>query len=83
LLSEIEVHNCDVLKVNDFVFDFNDELDYVASELAKYSSVTKKGDGEYFFKDIKISIMDKSKMGDEGNTLGYFYCADDVTHLEI
>lgn len=82
LLSEVEIHNCEKIIVNDFVFGFNDELDYVASELAKYSSVRKNGEGEYFFKDIKVSIMDKSQMGEEGSTLGYFYCAEDVTHLE-
>ena len=82
LLNEVEVHDCDTIKVNDFAFGFDDELDYVASELAKYSSVRKNGDGEYFFKDIKVSIMDKNKMGGKGSTLGYFYCAEDVSHVE-
>ena len=82
LLSEVEVHYCDEIKVNDFVFGFNDELDFVASGLNNYSSTKKSGEGEYFFKEIKVSIMDKSQMGGEGSTLGYFYCAEDVTHLE-
>lgn len=83
LLNEIEVHNCDKIKVNDFVFDFNDELDFIASGLNNYSLETRKGEGEYFFKDIKVTIMNKNQMGAEGGTLGYFYCAEDVTHLEI
>jgi hypothetical protein len=82
LLIEVEVHNCDKIKVIDFVFDFNDELDIIASGLSKYSFATQKSEGEYFFNDIKVSIINKSQMGAEGSTLGYFYCAKDVTHLE-
>lgn len=83
LLNELEVHNCSMLQVNDFKFGFNDELNYVASELAKYSSVRKIDEGEYFFKEIKVSIMDKNKMGGEGSSLGYFYCSEDVSHLDF
>lgn len=81
-LSEIEVHKCDLIIVNDFSFGFNDELDHIVSGLAKYSSIIKKGEGEFFLSDIKVSIIDKNKMGGEGSTLGYFYCAEDVSHLE-
>ena len=76
------MHDCDVIKVNDFTCGFNDELDYIASELAGHSQVQKNGEGEFFFPEIKVSIMDKSQVGEEGSTLGYFYCADDVRQLE-
>ncbi|MBX2923989.1 MAG: hypothetical protein KF746_17450 [Chitinophagaceae bacterium] len=83
LLSEVEIHNCDKIKVNDFVFNFNDDLTFIASGLSKYSSVIKYGDGEYLLSDIKVSLLDKSQMGEYGDHhLGYFYCAEDVTHLE-
>lgn len=82
LLSEIEIHNCESIKVNDFIFRFSDDLDDIALGLKKYSSVRKEGEGEYFFKEIKFSIINKKHMGGEGVTLGYFYCADDVAHLE-
>lgn len=82
LLSELEVHQCDKIKVLDALFDFNDELDSIALELCRYSPINNQSEGEYFFKDLKIVIMDKTQMGGEGSTLGYFYCAADVTHLE-
>jgi hypothetical protein len=82
LLLEIEIHNCNAIIVNDFSFDFETELDFIASGLSAYSAVTQKGDGEYFFSDIKVSVLDKNQMGDDGTTLGYFYCAKDASHLE-
>ena len=81
-LSEVEVHFCDQITVVSTLFDFNDNLDYIASIISEHSQKISHSDGEYFFKDLKIVIMDKQKMGGEGITLGYFYCASDVTHLE-
>jgi len=82
LLSEIEVHHCDKIKVLDTLFDFNDDLDSIASGLYRYSPISKHSEGEYFFKDLKIVIMDKTQMGGQGSTLGYFYCTSDATHIE-
>jgi hypothetical protein len=82
LLSEVEIHHCSKIKVLDVLFGFEDEVDSVVSRLEKHSSVTEKGEGEYFFKDLKIVIMDAQSMGGEGSSLGYFYCATDVSHLE-
>ncbi len=81
-LSDLEVHNCERIMVNNFSFGFSDNLDYIASELARYSSVNKKAKGEYFFKEIKVSILDEMQMGGEGSSLAYFYCAENVNHLE-
>lgn len=83
LLSEIEVHNCDKIKIYDIFFDFEDDLDSIASQLNEYSSMEKKDDGEYFFKELKTVIMDKNKMGGIGTSLGYFYCTSDVSHHAI
>ena len=67
----------------DFVFDFDDELDFIAIELSKYSPISMKRDGEYFFKGLHISIIDERHMGgEELSTISYFYCASDVSHLE-
>jgi len=83
LLSDLEVHRCEKIQVFDFVFDFNDDLDFIAKELSKYSPMSKTGDGEYFFKDLHISMIDEMHMGgEEKNTISYFYCASDVSHLE-
>lgn len=81
-LNEIEVHQCDKITVLDISIYFNDDLNHIALQLETKSPISRKGEGEYFFKDLKISIMDKSQMGGEGNSLGYFYCASDVSHLE-
>lgn len=82
LLSEVEVHCCEKIMVNDFSFDFNDELTSITAGLNEYSSEKRLAGNEYFFKEIKVVVMDKNQMGGEGSTLGYFYCAEDVTHLE-
>lgn len=81
-LCDIEVHRCDKIKVLSSVFDFNTELDNIASQLERYSPSIKQDKGEYFFKELKLVIVDKMEMGDEGTTLGYFYCASDISHLE-
>jgi hypothetical protein len=81
LFIELEIHYCDSIKVFDFLFDFNFPLSSIAAQLSKYSAITKQMEGEYFFQDLKLVIIDKRQMGDDGNTLGYFYCAFDVSHL--
>lgn len=66
----------------DVIFDFESELDWIAAKLSKYSTLTQKSDGEYFINDLHISIIDEMHMGgEEKNTLSYFYCASDVSHL--
>lgn len=82
LLIEIEVHKCTQIKVLDIIFDFNTNLNSITSQLSKYSIVENKSKGEIFLKDINILLMDKEHMGGAGNTLGYFYCASDVSHLK-
>ena len=81
-LIEIEVHKCTQIKVLDIIFDFNTNLNSITSQLSKYSIVENKSKGEIFLKDINILLMDKEHMGGAGNTLGYFYCASDVSHLK-
>jgi hypothetical protein len=83
LLAELEVHRCEKIQIFDLIFDFASEIDWVAKELSKYSSIDKKGDGEYFLKELHISIIDERQMGGEDkSTISYFYCAADVSHLE-
>lgn len=78
LLTEIEVHQCSQIKILDIVFDFDFELDVIASLLSRIAPITAKSEGEYFFKSLKISLMDKRKIGgDDDSTLGYFYCASE------
>lgn len=81
LLNEIEIHFCEKINVFDITFDFNDSIEAIKIKLRRYSSVIKRDDGEYFFKELKAVIMNQDRMGGEGNDLAYFYCASDVTHL--
>ncbi|HVY76237.1 MAG TPA: hypothetical protein VG890_15515 [Puia sp.] len=81
MLSEIEIHRCEGIEVLSVSFTFDDELDSVALELSKYSEISILSQGEIFFKDLKMVISDKRKMGGEGSTIGYFYCASDVSHI--
>jgi hypothetical protein len=81
LLSEVEVHSCESIVVLGVSFGFDDNLDSVALALSKHSEITILSEGEIFFIDLKMVISDKRKMGGEGDTIGYFYCASDVTHI--
>lgn len=81
LLSEVEVHSCERIEVLDVSFGFDDNLDSVALALSKHSEITILSEGEIFFKDLKMVISDQRKMGGEGDAIGYFYCASDVTHI--
>lgn len=81
-LNEVEIHMCDKISVLDIAFDFDSPLDSIISDLAEYSSITEQGRGDYLLRDLKIVVMDKEQMGSEGNSLGYFYCASDISHLE-
>lgn len=83
LLSEVEVHNCERIEVMGVSFGFNDDLEAIAFALSDIAELTILSDGEYFFKELKLTISSKWKMGSGGNTLGYFYCGADVSHLEF
>ena len=81
LLGEVEVHRCERIEVLDIAFDFNDELDSVAMMFSEFSEIRILSEGEVFFKDLKMVLSDKRKMGGEGSTIGYFYCTSDVSHI--
>jgi hypothetical protein len=81
-LSEVEIHACERIEVMNVSFGFNDDLEAIASALSDISELNILSEGEYIFKDLKLVISNKWKMGSEGDTLGYFYCGVDVSHLE-
>lgn len=81
-LRDIEVHNCENIKIFDIIFDFKESIDNIAMQLERYSDYYKKGYGEYLFFDLKVVIVNKAQMGGTGNSLGYIYCTSDITHLE-
>jgi hypothetical protein len=83
LLGEIGIFECDRIYVEDTNFSFEDDLDAIAFLLSETSEISILSDGEYFFKTLRLVISSKWRGGGEenDNTLGYFYCAADVSHL--
>jgi hypothetical protein len=81
-LRDLEVHRGFDIIVNNVVLSFEKELKEIVEDLSLVSpSVIEIGDGEYFFKDLKLTIADSNAMGGEGNELAYFYCSSNVDHL--
>ena len=81
-LRDIEIHYGLDIYINGKVINFSMDIEKVA-ELLDNISVDKKllSDGEYFFKDLKVTIANSDAMGGDGKELSYFYCSKDVTHL--
>jgi len=81
-LTEVEVHHGLTINVAGVVIDFSMGIEKVADLLGSISADNKRlSDGEYFFKNLKLTIASSESMGGEGNELSYFYCSKDVSHL--
>lgn len=81
-LKEIEIHNgveifIQNIKLN-FDIDFQDAVRLLKSISKDNLQIST---GEYFFKDLKLTIADGETMGGEDNVLSYFYCAKSIDHL--
>lgn len=83
LLIELEVHQGVRVIVSNVLLTFERDLEDIKNDLERISgNVIKTGDGEYFFKDLKLTISDSEAMGGNDHLLGYFYCASDTSHLD-
>jgi len=82
LLSEVDIHaGLQIVVIASFI-SFEQKLPDIVQNLLNISPETiQSGDGEYFFKDLKLTVSDERAMGGEGDNLGYFYCAANVDHL--
>jgi hypothetical protein len=81
-LIELEVHDGVEIIVGSALLSFEKELSAIVEDLQTISPlVTKIGDCEYFFKDLKLTISDLEAMGGDGSVLGYFYCSVNTDHL--
>jgi hypothetical protein len=79
---DIEIHHGLEININGKVINFSMDIDKVAELLDNISDGKKiLSDGEYFFKDLKLTIASSEAMGGDGHNLAYFYCSKDVTHL--
>lgn len=75
-LIELEVHQCKRIKLYDIEFNFTDEMDLIAAELAHHAPYVQEDEGSYSFESLSISMMDERQMGgEESNILSYFYCS--------
>jgi hypothetical protein len=81
-LRDVEVHQGLDILIQNVKFNFETDFQEVMLLLKSVSSDNIKiSDGEYFFKDLKLTISDGEAMGGEGHLLSYFYCTKDVEHL--
>ena len=81
-LRDIEIHHGLDIDINGKVINFSMDIEKVAELLNNISDDKKLlSDGEYLFKDLKLTIASSDAMGGVGNELSYFYCSKDVSHL--
>ena len=81
-LRDIEIHHGLDIKINGKVITFSMDIEKVAELLDNISDDKKLlSDGEYFFKNLKLTIASSDAVGGDGKELSYFYCSKDVTHL--
>lgn len=81
-LTEVEIRRCKKIKVLGVEFNFRDETDLIAEELSGRSPLVRKSDGEYFFPELQVLLIDEKHMGGwDSNMLECFYYAADVSHL--
>jgi hypothetical protein len=81
-LTEVEIHYGLSINVAGIVIDFSMDTEKAADLLNGISGETKQlSTGEYFFRDLKLTIASSNVMCGDGNKLSYFYCSKDVSHL--
>lgn len=81
-LKEIEIHKGIEILIGHIKLVFDTDFRDAVSLLKSISSDNKQiSHGEYFFKDLKLTIADSESMGGDGEVLAYFYCSQNVNHL--
>jgi len=81
-LKEVELHYGLRIKIKDVNILFSMNIEKVAQLLDIVSNEKKQlSEGEYFYKNLKLTIASSKAVGGDGNKLSYFYCSKDVTHL--
>lgn len=81
-LTDVELHYGLNINIKGVSLDFSMDIGQVAQLLDSISDDKEQlVEGEYFYKNLKLTIASSKAMGGEGGELGYFYCSKDVTHL--
>jgi hypothetical protein len=81
-LTEVELHHGLDIHIKEVRINFSMEIEKVAELLDSISNEKEQlSEGEYFYKNLKLTIASSEAMGGDGSQLSYFYCTRDVTHL--
>jgi hypothetical protein len=81
-LTEVELHHGLDVKIEDASLDFATDIEKAIELLDRISDKKEQlSEGEYFYKNLKLTVASSDAMGGEGRELSYFYCSKDVTHL--
>ncbi len=81
-LTEIELHSGFEIFIGQARLAFGMDISDVAKRLKSLSDdIVELAQGEYFFKELKLTIASADAMGGDGNELSYFFCAKNIDHL--
>lgn len=81
-LEALEFHWGATIVVAGVELNFDKDIDDCVSRLDEIDSEKiELEEGNYLFKNLKITIASSESMGGEGNDLGYFYASRDISHL--
>jgi hypothetical protein len=81
-LIEIEIHHGLDIICRDVTISFAMAIEEAAALLNAISrDKLLLSEGEYLFKNLKLTIASSEAMGGNGKELSYFYCTNDISHL--
>lgn len=81
-LTEIEIHYGFNINIENIIIDFSMDIELIVNLLSNISSnKIELSAEEYFFKDLKLIIASGNAMGGNDKNLSYFYCGNDLSHL--
>lgn len=81
-LAEVELHHGFNINIDNVSIDFSMSIEKIVELLDRISKDKQQlSDGEYFYRELKLTVSTREAMGGDGNKLSYFYCSKNVTHL--
>jgi len=81
-LMELEISDGFIIEIHDTKIRFNITIAEAVLSLRTLSDkYTELSEGEYLFADLKLVVASSEAMGGGGDTVSYFYCSSDITHL--
>jgi|Wag4MinimDraft_19_1082662.scaffolds.fasta_scaffold00947_5 hypothetical protein len=81
-LSELEVHSGLLISVNEMELQFESDINPI---LVMMNDSGEQGieleEGNYLFRELRMTVASSAATGGEGSGLAYFYAAESVEHL--